>query len=248
VSFAANFLLAWQDLAGYQQRDKGNGTESFSLCPFVPKHSAFIVQHFLVQSSQMTTLEDVTGVAEVMNDFPRPWYVAGGWAIHLFAPDPPREHEALEIGIFRADQAELREQLAGWSLEKIVRTPAGPEWADWDADEFLALPTHQARAVNPLPVSPEHFEIFLNEGDGSQWQSRRHPGLSRPIDETIVRSIDGIPYLAPEIQLLYKAKYHREKDEHDFAAVLPAMNAEQRQWLRDALLRFHPDDGWLALL
>jgi len=196
----------------------------------------------------MTTLEDVTGVAEVMNDFPRPWYVAGGWAIHLFAPDPPRPHEDLEIGIFRADQAELREQLAGWSLEKIVQGSSGPEWADWDAGEFLALPTHQARALNPLSVAPEQFEILLNEGDGSGWQSRRHPGLTRPIDETIIRSIDGIPYLAPEIQLLYKAKYHRDVDEHDFQAALPSLNQEQRQWLRDALRRFHPRDRWLQLL
>ena len=201
-----------------------------------------------LQFIAMTTEEDLRAVAEVMNDFPRPWWVSGGWAIHLFNPNQPREHEDLEIGIFRQHQAELREQLAGWALEKVGQTPEGPAWMDWDADEFLELPTHQTRAINPLPIAPETFAIFLNEGTGEFWQSRRHPGLSRPLEQTVLRSIDGIPYLAPEVQLLFKAKYHRPKDEHDFAAVLELMNDEQRKWLYTVLKQFHPTDPWLNVL
>jgi hypothetical protein len=119
---------------------------------------------------------------------------------------------------------------------------------DWDADEFLELPTHQARAVNPLAIAPQTFAIFLNEGNGQFWQSRRHPGLSRPLEQTVLRSIDGIPYLAPEVQLLFKAKYHRPKDDHDFAVALELMNDEQRKWLYSALKQFHPTDPWLNLL
>ena len=193
----------------------------------------------------MTTLEDVKGVAEVMNDYPKPWFVCGGWAIQLFNPDLPREHESIEIGVFRSDQAELREQLVGWWLEKIGRTETGAGWVEWQTDEQLVLPTHQARAINPLSNAPEEFAIFLSEGTPGQWQSRRHPGLSRPIDEVVIRSIDGIPYLAPEIQLLYKAKYHRPKDEHDFKAAMALMSPEQKTWLAKMLEKYHPGDPWL---
>lgn len=196
----------------------------------------------------MTTIDDLVALAEVMNDFPRPWWIAGGWAIHLLNPDAPREHEDLEIGIFRSDQGELRSQLAGWELQRVMQTPDGPAWTDWDADEFLELPTHQVRALNPLPVSPDSFEVFLNEGQDGIWQSRRHPGLSRAAETLVFRSIDGIPYLAPEVQLLYKAKYHREKDEHDFAAALPLMSEVQRLWLYAAIKRFQPADPWLSVL
>ncbi|WP_374208167.1 MULTISPECIES: hypothetical protein [Streptomyces] len=41
-------------------------------------------------------------------------------------------------------------------------------------------------------------------------------------------SPSGIPYLAPEVQLFYKAKATRDKDETDFEAVLPLLEEGQR--------------------
>jgi len=54
--------------------------------------------------------------------------------------------------------------------------------------------------------------------------------------------------LAPEVQLLYKAKYHRPKDEHDFARALPRLSDTQRGLLRSTLEEYHPGDPWLAAL
>jgi hypothetical protein len=53
---------------------------------------------------------------------------------------------------------------------------------------------------------------------------------------------------APEIVLLFKAKAMREKDERDFAVVVPLLDDTQKAWLRDALLRVHPGHAWLAVL
>jgi len=39
----------------------------------------------------------------------------------------------------------------------------------------------------------------------------------------------------PEIQLLYKAKHHLDKDEHDFRRALGELAPKQRAWLRWAL-------------
>ncbi len=62
-------------------------------------------------------------------------------------------------------------------------------------------------------------------------------------------SSDGIQYLAPEIQLFYKAKNPRQKDGNDFTAVLPFLAEAQRRWLSDALTRTfgeHPWRDWLS--
>ena len=58
----------------------------------------------------------------------------------------------------------------------------------------------------------------------------------------------GIPFLAPEIALLYKSKGTGAKDEADFHRALPLMDAERRAWLRDALLRTMPDHHWISTL
>jgi hypothetical protein len=58
----------------------------------------------------------------------------------------------------------------------------------------------------------------------------------------------GIPILAPEIQLLYKAKHHLPKDEHDFQHALPFMSAAQRAWLKEMLPRCYGEDRWITEL
>ena len=56
-----------------------------------------------------------------------------------------------------------------------------------------------------------------------------------PITSIGLVTVRGIPDLAPEIQLFYKADNRRPKDETDFAAALPVLTKPQRQWLSDAL-------------
>ena len=52
----------------------------------------------------------------------------------------------------------------------------------------------------------------------------------------------------PEVQLLFKAKTVRAKDERDFADAVPLLDDAQRQWLRDALQVAHPEHQWLSRL
>ena len=66
--------------------------------------------------------------------------------------------------------------------------------------------------------------------------------------ELSIRSASGLPIVVPEIQLLYKAKHHLEKDEHDFRAAVPLLSPQQREWLKQSLEVVHPGDPWLAEL
>ena len=69
------------------------------------------------------------------------------------------------------------------------------------------------------------------------WIAGGHAGIGRTTS-------DGIPYLAPEIQLFYKAKNPRPKDQTDFTAVLPFLTGAQRRWLSGALSRTLGEHPW----
>jgi hypothetical protein len=80
------------------------------------------------------------------------------------------------------------------------------------------------------------------------WTVAQHPdgdpGIRRPLAGIGRTTSDGIRYLAPEIQLYYKAKDPRPKDEADFTAVLPFLTQPQQQWLSRTLASAFGDHPW----
>ena len=186
------------------------------------------------------TLEELLTVARRLESFPGRWWLAGGWAIDAWLGTATREHEDLEVGILRADQALLRRHLPGWAFR--------PE-ALLDSPHFQVWVRPPAPGGNAAGSRIPDLGVFLNDvRDDGQWVSRRHPTVTLPLSELVLTSPLGVPVLAPEVQLLYKAKYHRPKDEHDFGTALPRFSAAQRAWLRRTLAEYHPDDPWLARL
>jgi hypothetical protein len=90
---------------------------------------------------------------------------------------------------------------------------------------------------------------MLDESSGDDWVSRRDERIRRPITSIGLATDRGIPYLAPEIQLFYKAKNPRPRDEADLAAALPVLTQAQRQWLSDTLsLVYGPAHPWRTCL
>jgi hypothetical protein len=61
-------------------------------------------------------------------------------------------------------------------------------------------------------------------------------------------SADGVPSLAPEVVLLFKAKNARQRDEHDLDQTLPLLSADERAWLHDAITLVHPGHPWVTRL
>lgn len=72
--------------------------------------------------------------------------------------------------------------------------------------------------------------------------------MRRPLEEIGLVGPDGIPRLAPEIQLFYKAKSLRPKDERDFDAALPVLSEPQRVWLAWAVETLYGAHPWVACL
>lgn len=191
----------------------------------------------------MASFDSVLDVAAVMRGFRGPWYIAGGWAIELFIGRVSRNHEDLDVAVFRRDQEQIRAYLSDWTLEKVVQSRREP----WEGGERLELPVHEIHAYRTRG-SPAELELLLNEVLGDRWVFRRDARITRSLPRVEMRTDSGIPFLAPEIALLYKAKRPGAKDEADFNAARLHLEPEPREWLRCALETCQPDHPWIRRL
>lgn len=176
----------------------------------------------------------------LMRNFHAAWGIAGGWALDLFIGQESRPHADIDIAILRADQRQLRTQLSG-RVEKVVEG----QLVHWSPTEVLTPPVHEVHVTWP---DGYHLEFLLNEQDveTDEWVFRRDSRIRRPLAAAFAAS--GVPYLAPEIALLYKAKAPAAKDDADFRAVLSHLQDDQRSWLRQALELTAPGHRWASFL
>jgi hypothetical protein len=172
--------------------------------------------------------------AALMDGFPGPWWVVAGWAIELHVGRRLREHSDVDILVLRDQQAAIRSQLAGWD----VRIAHGGRLEPWPEGMYVELPRAGLWARSD-PQGPWQLQFLLAERDGDMWWYRRDPRIRLPVEEIGLRSANGIPYLRPELALLFKSKEPRERDQADFEAVLPLLDGPARRRLLAWLPREH---------
>ncbi|MFC7862600.1 nucleotidyltransferase domain-containing protein [Streptomyces murinus] len=181
-------------------------------------------------------------VAERLNGVNVPWCVAAGWALDLFRGEQTRDHGDLELAVPAAGFAEIRDRFPEYAFDAVG---SGKIWADAGAEELAA--THQTWLRDP--VSGQFLlDVFREPHDGGTWICRRDQSLRLPYDTIIERTADGIPYLIPELVLLFKAKAIRPKDQADFEGILPLLSQARRDALGGWLARVHPGHDWTAEL
>jgi aminoglycoside-2''-adenylyltransferase len=171
------------------------------------------------------------------------WWVAGGWSVELDA-EPRRFHEDLEVAVPRDDVPAVRDWLHDYHL--------------WDTHEAalrylppdVSLPVdHGQLWLRRDGYSPWLLDLMLTPVTGETWFYKRDERISRSLDQVIRVGADGIPYQRPEITLLFKARRRWEKDELDFAAIVPNIDPSDRAWLRDAIALTEPArHPWLVRL
>ena len=172
-----------------------------------------------------------------------PWWVAGGWALDLFLGADSRPHQDLDIGILRRDLQEVLGVFGGWEVfaaKDGALEPLNPG----------TRPRHDVHSLwcRPNAAAPWTLELMLDESEDEMWLFRRAPEVRCPLSEIVRFSSLGVPYLAPEIQLLYKAEGLRERDAVDFNRTLPRLDVDQRDWLLRTLLLVHPRHEWIDAL
>jgi len=180
--------------------------------------------------------------AALLTGLIRPWWVAGGWALDLFIGRESRPHRDLDIGILRRDASQVIAALPGLRFfEARHGTLSGP---------LTGAPGADVNSLWGRALGRDEWvlELMLDECDGDHWVYRRARSIRRPLARAVRRDAQGIPYLAPEIQLLYKAGRIRDQDRADFERVVPLLGDEARAWLRAALATTDPAHPWLAAL
>ncbi|MEY2245993.1 hypothetical protein AB8A21_24205 [Streptomyces sp. BF23-18] len=181
-------------------------------------------------------------VAERLGGIDAPWCVVAGWALDLFRGEHSRPHGDLEIAVPAAGFPEIRQRFPRYVFDAVG---SGRVWPGAGAETLAA--THQTWVRDP--ASDQFlFDVFREPHEGGTWICRRDERLRLPYDAIIERTADGIPYLVPELVLLFKAKAPRPKDQADFKGVLPLLDQPRRSLLRGWLELVHPGHPWLAEL
>ena len=167
------------------------------------------------------------------------WWIAGGWAIELFVGRPLRDHSDLEIGCFRTDVERVIAQFPGWVLMAAREKVLEPF-----SSQCLTDPTMFSIWCRPSRWDHWAIEILLEDRDGQEWAYRRDGRVRRSVEDIVLHNQSGIPFLCPEIQLLYKSKSPRPKDYFDFGEAWPMLGMCAKDWLANALRIASPSCAW----
>jgi Aminoglycoside-2''-adenylyltransferase len=187
---------------------------------------------------------EVEKVGSLLGGLRCEWFVCGGWAIDLFLGRVTREHKDVDISLARRDQAEVRDYMLrrGWRLEKAAEGELSP-WRDGEA----LPPTIHTVWCHSDAHDPGFVELLFDEIDDELFRFRRDPSITLARGRMSFKSPSGLPVLAPEIVLLYKASRTQEYAA-DFRSAAISLDDEGRAWLRAALEKVYARHPWLEEL
>lgn len=176
-------------------------------------------------------------VRDLFAGAPFRWWLAGGWALELGGA-ASRRHDDIDVAVAFDDLAPLREWLCDFHL--------------WEAHGGALRPLLPGEELRPEreqlwvrrdASQPWLADVVLTPVRDGRWIFKKDGRITRPLDEAL-QARDGIPHLRPEIAILHKAHLAREKDEADFASLLPVLDGSGRHWLADALALYLPGHPW----
>lgn len=186
---------------------------------------------------------DPRDVAQIFAGAPFRWWICGGWSLEL-GPTPRRHHDDVEVGIARDDVPAAREFLTDfhlWDIHAGMLTFMKPD--------YQVPADHEQLWLRRDAYSPWLMDLMLTPVEGDAWFYKRDRRLELPFNEAVVEGSDGVPRQRPTIGLLFKARRRAERDEEDFAAIVPTLSASERDWLRAAIELTEPSGNpWLERL
>ena len=181
-------------------------------------------------------------VAELLRGVDAPWWIAGGWALDLFLGRQLRAHNDIDIAIFRSDAENLRRHLSGWEM---FVAEAGT-FTRWETG-VLPAAAHELWC-RERGRETWQLEVLIEERKDGRWSYRRNDRIGANEKDIGRFTNDGVPYIRPDIQLLYKSKGARAVDESDLLAVLPRLDVAQRATLSAWISAGDPTHRWVARL
>jgi hypothetical protein len=179
---------------------------------------------------------------ELFAPYPARYWIAGGWAVDLMVGRQRREHSDVDVLILANDLLAFARTFTD-ILVKDNQTGVQRPWVLADEVE----PGRHTFTVAAAPC----VEVMLALTDGDDWVFHRGRRARRALADITHVSADGLPFLGPEVVLLFKARARdrRDKDDQDFHDLAPLLTDEQRQWLVPRLGPPGADEHpWLPIL
>jgi len=184
---------------------------------------------------------NIATVGELMAGTDVSWWLSGGCALDVFLGRVTRRHGDIDVSVRRSEWPLLRRHLAD-RLEVFIARD-GALYPLPSRNVPLNDEVHNLWAREP-DGDAWRVQLNLEPCDGSEWVFRRDSRIRRPIAEVVSHRDDGLPFVNPAVQLLWKARDAQPKDEIDFANVMPHLAAAERAWLSAAITLAHPDSPW----
>lgn len=186
-----------------------------------------------------------------------PWALCGGYALEVFVGREIRPHGDIDLCLPETARADVIAYLLdrGWRIHEYrgmgkvrpIRSAADSEpgrnlmasFGDVPPVRFFSSDEEGLLYHQFIPGMTElnFIDLLFSPADED---GMTVCGVSCPLDRAILLRA-GLPVLAPEAALLYKAaRADEETARLDHAAVYPLMNAEQKRWLQAGLARLYP--------
>jgi hypothetical protein len=163
-----------------------------------------------------------------------PWWLAGGWAIDLWAGYVSRPHNGIDLFMMGSDVEALTAQL-GDAVVSVC--DAEGRQVPVEVDRLVA--NERLRLFVDAPGLALSTQVAFGGRDGDDWVSERDSAIRCRLDE-LGGERHGVPCLAPRLVLFFRAFSFRDQDQADFATALPLLGPGDRQWLRSAIARLGP--------
>lgn len=197
-----------------------------------------------------------------MKNAPISWAICGGFALDLFLGKDTRVHGDIDICVFEKD----RDRILRYMLQNAWRVyefrgcgkvrPLDAALSSESGRNFMCI-NGECDMVKFYPCEDEsllwyeffytgikelnYLEFLFNTTHEGDFVFDKNHGIKREISKAILFN-QGVPYLAPEIVLLYKASRSENAEyQYDFEQAYMHMNHEQKSWFSQNLDVLYPD-------
>lgn len=181
----------------------------------------------------------------LLADFAFPWALCGGYALELYTGKSIRPHGDIDLCLPESARRDIISFLLrkGWRIYEYrgmgrVKPLLRPE--DSEAGRNLMATLGDSGPVQFFPC--EEQGLLYHRFTPGMTALNFLDLLFNPEMPPVLRTQDGLPILAPEIALLYKAAQPGEASaQADFSAVYPLLDNGQRTRLQTALAAKYPE-------
>lgn len=191
-----------------------------------------------------------------------PWAICGGFALDLFLEKDIRTHSDIDICVFEKDRDkilhymlqnnwivyEFRGQGKVRPLDVALSSETGRNLmctnGECDIVKFYPCEDENLLYYEFFHTGIKEFnylEFLFNTTNEDYFVFDKNRGIKREISKAILFN-NGIPYLAPEIVLLYKSSRSENTEYHyDFEQTHLHMDDEQKMWFSQSLDVLYPN-------